>query len=200
MAKTHRARTAMLPTAPLLITESKDEFDRIRGALHDEIKPHGIIEQMYVEDIAHLVWEILRLRRSKAAIINFAFCGALEKVVLQLVRRPGQSKYDFEKLDELALDWFSDPDVKAKVAGVLREFELDESAIEAEAIRTSTDDLERLDRLMASSEARRDRALVRVAQYRGDFGALLRESSNRVIESKVLSIESAASQHKKSAA
>jgi hypothetical protein len=37
---------------------------------------------------------------------------------------------------------------------------MDESAIEAEAIRHSTDDLERIDRLMASAEARRNKALA----------------------------------------
>jgi hypothetical protein len=73
----------------------------------------------------------------------------------------------------LARDWFSDPKVKEQIAGLLREFKLDETAIEAEAFRKSADDLERIDRLMASSEARRDKALVCIAQYRGDFGAAI---------------------------
>ena len=38
-------------------------------------------------------------------------------------------------------------------------FHLDESAIEAEAIRRSAADIELLDRLLASIEARRDKAL-----------------------------------------
>ena len=47
---------------------------------------------MYVEDIAYLVWEILRLRRSKAAIINLAFRDALTEVVTQLLSKPGEWK------------------------------------------------------------------------------------------------------------
>jgi hypothetical protein len=98
------------------------------------------------------------------------------------LREPGQQAFQQgDQPDELARDWFSDPNVKKQIADLLREFEMDESAIEAEAIRRSTDDLERIDRLMASAEARRDKALVCVAQYRGDFGALLRDSSNRLI-------------------
>jgi hypothetical protein len=83
---------------------------------------------------------------------------------------------------------------------VLGSFELDETTIEGEAIKKSTDDIERIDRLMASAEARRDKALVCIAQYRGDFGALLRDSSDRLVGGKVLQLESAASEQQKPAA
>ena len=89
---------------------------------------------------------------------------------------------------------------KSRSPELLREFNLDETAIEAEAFRKSADDLERIDRLMASAEARRDKALVCIAQYRGDFGALLRESSDRLVDGKVLKLEHAGSKERKSAA
>jgi hypothetical protein len=60
-----RNELALLPKSPLLITESADEFDALRDAFEQEIKPRGIIEQMYVHDICSIVWEILRLRRCK---------------------------------------------------------------------------------------------------------------------------------------
>ena len=53
----------LLPKSPLLITESAEEFDALRDAFEREIKPQGIIEQMYVDDHSSIVWEILRLRR-----------------------------------------------------------------------------------------------------------------------------------------
>jgi hypothetical protein len=62
-----RNELALLPKSPLLITESADEFDALRDAFEQEIKPRGIIEQMYVHDFCSIVWEILRLRRGKAA-------------------------------------------------------------------------------------------------------------------------------------
>jgi hypothetical protein len=201
MTKAGQVSSALIPTAPLLLTESKDEFNLIRDNLNDQIKPRGIIEQMYVEDIACLVWEILRLRRSKAAIINLTFRDALTEVVAQLLRDPGERSYQVKDHSEkLAREWFSDPDVKKQIAGLLREFDLDETAIEAEAFRKSADDLERVDRLMASAEARRDKALVCIAQYRGDFGALLRESSNQLVDGKVLKLEHSGSKERKPAA
>ena len=46
-----RNELALLPKLPLLITESADEFDALRDAFEREIKPRGVIEQMYVHDI-----------------------------------------------------------------------------------------------------------------------------------------------------
>jgi hypothetical protein len=200
MPKVSQVSSALIPTAPLLVTESKDEFNGIRDTLADQIKPRGIIEQMYVDDIAYLVWEILRLRRCKAAIINLAFHGALKKVVAQVSSEPGKWGREVDdRAEELAHSWFSDPDVKKQIAGLLRKFDLDETAIEAEAFRKSADDLELIDRLMASAEARRDKALVCVAQYRGDFGALLRESSDRLVAGNVLKLEHAGNKQKPAA-
>ena len=54
MTKAGPVSSALIPTSPLLLTEFKDEFDLIRDNLNDQIKPRGIIEQIYVED---LVWE-----------------------------------------------------------------------------------------------------------------------------------------------
>ena len=88
-----RNELAVLPKLPLLTSESADEFDALRDAFEREIKPRGIIEQMYVHDICSVVWEILRLRRCKVVIINSAFCSALENLLVQL-RQPGQQ--DFE--------------------------------------------------------------------------------------------------------
>jgi hypothetical protein len=199
MTNASAVRQAILPTAPLLITESKDDFKRIRQALADEIKPRGILEQMYLEDIAYLSWEVLRLRRARTGITNAAWRDALESILEQCLREPGRYAVGGEAR-KLAHDWFTDSNAKKQVVEVLRRFGLDESAVEGEAIRKSADDLERIDRLMASAEARRDKALVCIAQYRGDFGALLRESSNRLVGEKALQLENASSKQRKAAA
>jgi hypothetical protein len=65
---------AVLPNLPLLITESAEEFDALRHAFEQEIKPRGIIERMYVHDICAIVWEILRLRRSSSIPLSAARC------------------------------------------------------------------------------------------------------------------------------
>src|SRR5262245_61145524 len=189
-----RNELALLPKSPLLITESADEFDALRDAFEREIKPRGIIEQMYVHDICAIVWEILRLRRCKVVIINAAFRRALENLLVEL-RPPGQQ--DFQAGDgarKLAHAWFTDKEAQKRVLETLGRFNLDESAIEAEAIRASSSDLELLDRMLTSLESRRDKALGCVVEYRANLAHQLRESADRVINGKgVLRLEDAAS-------
>src|SRR5215471_13626620 len=110
----------LLPTLPLLITESADEFDALRDAFEQEIKPRGIIEHMYVHDISSIVWEILRLRRCKVVIINSAFRSALEHLLVQLLKGPGQYGYEVEdKAQNLAQSWFTDQEAKKQVSETL---------------------------------------------------------------------------------
>src|SRR5947207_1048573 len=140
-----RNELTLLPKLPLLITESADEFDALRDAFEQEIKPQGIIEQMYVQDISSIVWENLRLRRCKVVIINSAFRSALQNVLTQVLRQPGQYEHEVEdEAEALAQAWFTDQEVKKRVSELLSGVELDESAIEAEAIRRSSSDLELL--------------------------------------------------------
>ena len=203
MSKQRRGQLALLPVSPLLMTESVDEFDRMRDAFDQELKPRGIIEQMYIADMAYLVWEILRLRRCKAGIINSAFCAALERLLVQALREPGSLTYNLHANDEagrLAREWFSDPGAKKQVSELLKNFQLDELAIEAEAIRSSAEDLERLDRLLASLESRRNKVLRCIADYRGGFARQLRESSDRIIHGKVLALEKPSSKKPSAAA
>jgi hypothetical protein len=191
-----RNELALLPKLPLLITESADEFDALRDAFEQEIKPRGIIEQMYVHDISSIVWEILRLRRCKVVIINSAFRSALEDLLERLLREPGQLSYDGRvliKAQALTHLWFIDKEAKKEVSEILSKFELDESAIEAEAIRRSSSDLELLDRMLTSLESRRNKALGCVAEYRASLGQQLRESADRIIDGKgVLRLEDGA--------
>jgi len=186
-----RNELTLLPKLPLLITESADEFDALRDAFKQEIKPRGIIEQMYVHDISSIVWEILRLRRCKAVIINSAFRSALEHLLPRLLRQANEDEFDVRnEARTLAQAWFTDQEAKKQVSEILAGFDLDESAIEAEAIRKSSAELELLDRMLSSLESRRNKALGCVAEYRASLAHQLRESADRIIDGKdVLRLE-----------
>ena len=186
-----RNELTLLPKLPLLITEAADEFDALRDAFEQEIKPRGIIEHMYVHDISSIVWEILRLRRCKVVIINSAFRSALQDLLKQVLRQPGQWEHHVEgEAQILAQSWFTDQEAKKEVSELLSRFELDESAIEAEAIRKSSSELELLERMLTSLESRRDKALGCVAEYRASLAHQLRESADRILDGKdVLRLE-----------
>src|SRR5262245_65296642 len=115
-------KLTLLPKVPLLITEPADEFDALRDAFEQEIRPHGIIEQMYVHDICSIVWEILRLRRCKVVIINSAFRSALEGLLVRALGQPGQYDHDRQlrnQAEALAHAWFTDKEAKKQVSEIL---------------------------------------------------------------------------------
>ena len=173
-------RSSSLPRIPLLITESAEEFERLRTDIEQEIKPLGIIEQIYVSDVIYIVWDIMRLRRCKDVIVNTGFPDAIKR----LLDRHYENSEIAGELEDLACGWFTEPKAKKRVAELLGQFQLDELAIEAEAMREMSPDLERLDGMLSSLESRRDKALDRVAAYRDYLGHQLRQCTDRLIEGK----------------
>ena len=167
---------------PLLITELSEEFAALAAALTEEIQPRGIVERIYINEIAALVWEIQRLRRCKTVIVNTAFKDALSDLVYYLAGEPEVGTAKREWVDNACRDWFSKPEARKEVSDLLEQFHLDKSAIEAEAIRGEFQDLETLDRMLTLQKLRFNKAFRAIADYRDSFANQLREVSNRVIE------------------
>jgi hypothetical protein len=216
------ARDLSFFTKPMLLrSECEHEFDEILHALRGEIQPRGIVENLYVEEIAGIIWDILRLRRCKVTIMNMSFEKVLHNLIsLHLkMRRPAkeeESKTDshglspFElwqppppptkseierskkiikskierskKINRLVRGWFTSDEGKQKVLSILRRSHLDDSVIDAEVIRASFSDLQLLEKLLISLEARRDRSLRRMMEYRESFADRVRTSTDRIIE------------------
>ena len=168
----------ILPKTPLLIGESEDEFEALRSDLVEEIKPRGIIEHMCVADIVEIVWESRRLHRCKAVMINMHYSAALKS----LLRNVLSAVDDYHHAEVLAQTWFTDKKAKEEVTKILRRFHLDESAIEAQAIKSLASELEILDKRLMSLETRRNRAIRNIAEYRESFARKVREGSGRIIE------------------
>ena len=186
MAKNNPIGSGTIPLVPLLITESDEEFHQIRQALYEETKPVGIIEEMYVEEIVEIIWQILRLKRCKAGVTNLAFHDASAEILNRLMRAG----------PDVARDWISKPEVAKKVETGLATYKLDGAVIIAKAIKDLSYQLEVIESLLASLETRRDKALVRIAQYRGELGAALRKADHQLIESKVLELPRTAPEKK----
>ena len=114
-------------------------------------------------------------------MVNTAFKEALSNIVSRLAE-PRTFTLEEEWSKTIARDWFSKPKARKEILQLLAEFRLDESAIEAEAIRCVLSELEVLDRMLTLLESRRNKALRSIADYRDGFAKQVREVSNRVIE------------------
>lgn len=171
--------------APLLITKSRQEYKKLRGALRKEIDPQGPIERMYLADIAQQEWEIRRWRRAKVALLNAAYREVLTAFLSELIRRPGQATWDVDdKAEIMAFAWFSEPKVQKRVAKRLADYGLDATAIEAKVLQHCCSQLAEFDRLLASAESRRMKAVRAVAEYRASLRCHIADA-DRASASKV---------------
>jgi hypothetical protein len=217
---------SFLTRPPLLRSESEREFNQLLSALRVEIQPDGVIEEMYVAEIAIIIFDILRLRRCKVTILNAAFPQALRSLIYesscQEVPQEEDSEFTFNwdlersgkiafertraereragKVDDLAKRWFSSKSAKQKVSSILRSSQKDESAIEARAIQHSSTQLDWLEKMLTALEARRDRSLRRIAEYRQSFAHRLRASTDRIIDAEPSQLPHLEDGTKKSAA
>lgn len=156
--------------APVLITESREEYRRLRRALRKEIGPEGPLERMYIRDIGQLEWEIRRWRRAKVALLNAAFRDALRDVISEVMCGPDDVSWELtDKANELAFAWFSDQEVQQRIAQRLEEFGLDATAIEAKVLQSCSSRLGEFDRLLASAESRRTKSVRALAEYRSSL-------------------------------
>ena len=90
--------------------------------------------------------------------------------------------YNYSRAEDLAKRWFNDPAARTEVVEILGKFKLDESAIEAEAIRISSASLEGIDRMLAAAELRRSRAFRNIEDCRASFAKTIRTVSDRALQ------------------
>lgn len=178
--KPHRAPLIPRYHNALLTTESANEFEALRAEFKNYIKPQNPIERMYCDDVVNLVWDILRWRRWKLAILKLAFRGALYEVLVNTLHEADSGPETADTCDR----WFTDAKLRQEASDILHKYKLDESAIEAEAFRRCASELTRIEQLLASAELRRDKALHAIAVYRANLAQQLRDQAARVIENE----------------
>jgi hypothetical protein len=125
---------AIFGKLPVLGTENRQAYENLIVELALEWRPQNTMEWLFVRDIADLGWEILRLRRAMASVLEIAFKEALAGVFVDVL--PGyrrllthegseaQSK-QFRKAEALADAWYEGPEGQERVKSELAKYGLD---------------------------------------------------------------------------
>ena len=95
------------------VSESRHDFDAVYNGFEKELKPQGIIERMYVTEAACIVWDIVRFRSCRVALVNSAFRDALEEVLRQVLgplRRYHSRDDEFENEEMVEANDEEDPE------------------------------------------------------------------------------------------
>ena len=89
--------------------------------------------------------------------------------------------YEEESAGELAANWVAGKKAAQKtVAGALQKAQLTMEDVMAETLEGKIDSYERFDRLLVSSEARRNNALREIDRHRAALGAAVRQAIDEV--------------------
>jgi hypothetical protein len=86
----HRPKSKSMTSAPaprlalfgqpgLLEGEDAAAYDQLRSRIYAAVKPLDIVEEMFIEDVVSLEWEVLRWRRLKSSLIRARGLAALEE-------------------------------------------------------------------------------------------------------------------------
>jgi hypothetical protein len=160
----------ILGPPPLLIGENEEEYRGLHDRVREAVAPADMLEELWVRDIVDNTWELLRLRREMAKLMDARRRWGLERTLEDL----GVS---FAERKRIAEGWIiGDPVEKAEVKRLLKSAGLDAGIIEAHALAMRLDDFERLDRMIALVEVRRNAAIREVDRHRDTVARRVREA------------------------
>ncbi|MBR1190358.1 hypothetical protein [Bradyrhizobium sp. AUGA SZCCT0160] len=143
------------------------------------IKPNSILEEILSDDVIDSTWHIIRLQRNRTALINIAYREAIVNLL-----HAELSVADEVKAPRLADGWFATKTGKDEVMEILAGFHLDETAIEAEAIKSLGPGLETWDRMVSSQEERRQKTLDTLRKVQASIANRAREVSQSLIDAE----------------
>jgi hypothetical protein len=143
-------------------------FEVLLAHIIAEVKPHGIVEHLWVRDFAYRAFEVTRLRVVKADLLTASAGEGLCTVLRDL----GADDYY-----TLSKRWHArDPDALAAVEARLAAADLGMGAVRAQALAAHIREVEAIDRMIRGAEASRDEMLRQLYRHQAELAERLRRA------------------------
>ena len=185
-------RVAGIAPAPLLPGEQEAEYATLIARIVAVAQPRDAIEDLLTRDVIDLTWEIFRLRRVKAGILKASINTGIERVLDDLGHGP---EISFDYTEKLAKKWAAGAKTARKeVQAALDKAGLTTDEVTAKTLESKLDSFERLDRMLASAEARRNNALREIDRHREALGGAVRHAIDEVQEAEFHVVETGAAE------
>jgi hypothetical protein len=196
-------RLAIFGPTPLLAGESAAAYDDLLAGVSGNLKPSDIFEEIWVREIADLIWESLRWRRHLASFLATAIPQVLQRTLKPIAQNwpevPRGSGF-IGKLraaeaalnagSTLAADWGrGDPAAIERVNQLLASAGLTMDHVIAQATVSELDKIERFNRLIASTEGRRNALLREIEHHRAPFAQRLRAEVHKIENAEFETVE-----------
>jgi hypothetical protein len=125
---TSSARPPLAGHRPLFAGEDAAAYDSLLRRVTDVVKPADVLEEIWLEDVVELSWEVARLRRMKAEFLNSSAHRGLRKLLDGLL--------GWKESQDLTAQWAGkDPDAVKLV-------EADYRSVFAAHLRRATSDIQ----------------------------------------------------------
>lgn len=164
---------ALLGPRPLIDGEDGTSYDVILERISADVAPADFVEEIWVRNVADLVWDSVRLRRLKSQLLHAAAHAGLERVLTPLI--------GWDRAAPLSKRWASgEEEALCEVDRLLGRAGLTIDAVMAQTLAARIDDVERIDRLVIIAESRRDAVLREIRSRRLAFGQALRRAGDAI--------------------
>jgi hypothetical protein len=161
----------MLFDHPALVgTERREDYDKLLSAIATAVKPTDAILWILAKDFVDLTWDIQRDRIIKVNVIKSKQSKA--KYSMAMLR----ADYERQKIDAKNPSAFKKKELKPE------EKQEDPAAFLVEAYMLGDEDIDVIDRRIASSEMRRSACLREIARYGEYLARKLEKASSEVID------------------
>jgi hypothetical protein len=181
-------RIVAIAPAPVLPGENQSLYDQMARRIEKEAKPKDSIEELLIRDLIDLAWEVLRLRRLKVGILRASMAIGVKMVLDELGHSP---LLEFDRNQKLGQRWAAgDESVRTEVSAALKSAGLTIDDVTAKTAEEKIDTLERLDRMLASAEARRNNALREIDRHREALGGAARGAIDEIKDAEFREVES----------
>ncbi len=167
----------------LLRTEVAADYDALLLRLAETVKPKDAIEWIWVADVAHLVWEMRRLRGMREGIIERETAQGLADVVENILSFDNIWETSSFIRDRLVSRWNSGkPEQRQKVEEFLASKGVDFSQVYAVIYHKHLDEFTKLEGLIANLGRRRDSVLREIERRRDAVARRLRDVTDAEFE------------------
>jgi hypothetical protein len=156
---------ALAAPPPLIAGEQQSAYDELVARVNASLKPADVLEHVFIRDVVDLAWEVLRLRRLKASLMATAAQAGVARLLEPLLDEPERAARDFAARR---------PGSAEQVEAALAQAGFGADHVAAASLRACLFDFERLERMTAAAEARRNAALYQLELHRASLAMRLR--------------------------
>src|SRR5215468_7898330 len=161
--------TSVLGPATLVAGESSEAYDGLFARIRAVVEPADMLEEIWVRDVTDLAWEVSRLRRIKAHLMQVCAHEGLAKALSHL--RVGNNHYI------VARRWFAgDAEAAQIVDTAFAAAGLTVDSVTAVTMSERIDEIERIELMTMAAERRRDGMLHELERRRENLAARLRRA------------------------